>query len=149
MFFPWWLSSYKLFFRVTECAPLLRMFLRFYTQFSNLLTRSNEISHVLTGINQEIFFDQSQFISVVFLSILFSIFLLCLCILRNSAVFDFIKIWFKINTNFFKCYQIELDERSSNPNLPNVALSLVKCIITGPRNTACFPLTGFINLLFL
>ena len=66
------------------------MFLRFYTQFSNLLTRSNEISHVLTGINQEIFFDQSQFISVVFLSILFSIFLLCLCILRNSAVFDFI-----------------------------------------------------------
>ena len=90
MFFLWRLSSYKLFFRVTECAPLLRMFLRFYTQFSNLLTRSNEISHVLTGINQEIFFDQSQFISVVFLSILFSIFLLCLCILRNSAVFDFI-----------------------------------------------------------
>ena len=37
------------------------MFLRFYTHFSNLLISSNDISHVLNSINQEIFFDQSQF----------------------------------------------------------------------------------------
>ena len=37
------------------------MFSRFYPYL-----RSNDIAHVLT-INQEIFFDQSQFISVVFL----------------------------------------------------------------------------------
>ena len=68
--------SYKLFFRVTEFAHFLRMFLRFYTHFKNLLIKRNDIPHVLTSINQEVFFDQSQFISVVFVSILFSVFLL-------------------------------------------------------------------------
>ena len=43
------------------------MFSRFFPRFENMLIRSNVISHVLTSINQEIFFDQSQFISVVFL----------------------------------------------------------------------------------
>ena len=52
------------------------MFLRFYTHFKNLLIKRNDIPHVLTSINQEVFFDQSQFISVVFVSILFSVFLL-------------------------------------------------------------------------
>ena len=37
------------------------------------------------GINQEIFFDQSQFVSVVF-SIFSLVFSCCLCILRNTAV---------------------------------------------------------------
>ena len=37
------------------------------------------------GINQEIFFDQSQFVSVVF-SIFYLVFSCCLCILRNTAV---------------------------------------------------------------
>ena len=77
-------------FRVTEFAHLLRIFSRFYPLFYNLLKRSNDIiSHVLTSINREIFLDQSQFVSVVFL--VFSIVLsCCLRILRNTAVFDFI-----------------------------------------------------------
>ena len=64
----------KLFFRVTEFAHLLKMFSRFYPHLYNLLISSNDISHVFTSINQEIFFDQSQFISVVFLvfSLVFS-----------------------------------------------------------------------------
>ena len=42
---------------------------------------------VFTSTNQEIFFDQSQFISVVFLvfSLVFSC---CVCSLTNPAVFD-------------------------------------------------------------
>ena len=82
-------SYYKLLFIVTEFAHLLRMFSSFYPRFLNLLIRSNDIPLVLTSINQEIFFDQSQFVSVVFLvfSIVFSC---CLCILRNTAVFGFI-----------------------------------------------------------
>ena len=47
---------------------------------------SNDISHALTSINQKTFFDQSQWL----FSILSSIFLLCLRILRNTAVFGFI-----------------------------------------------------------
>ena len=82
-------SYYKLLFIVTEFAHLLRMFSSFYPRFLNLLIRSNDIPLVLTSINQEIFFDQSQFVSVVFLvfSVVFSC---CLCILRNTAVFGFI-----------------------------------------------------------
>ena len=57
--------NYKLFFRVTEFAQLLRMFSRFYLHFYNLQIRSNDISQVLT-INQEIFFDKSQFIFFTF-----------------------------------------------------------------------------------
>ena len=34
-------------------------------------------------------------------------------------------------------------------NLPNVPLSLVKCIITRPENIGSFPLIGFISLLFI
>ena len=45
--------------------------------------------------------------------------------------------------------KFEFEERSSNANLQNAVLSLVKCIITGPKNTGCFPLTKLINLLFL
>ena len=50
------------------------MFYRFYPHFKNLLIRSNYISHLFTSTNQEIIFDQSQFISVVFLvfSLVFS-----------------------------------------------------------------------------
>ena len=53
------LCSYKIFLRVTEFAHLIW---------------SNDISHVFTSTNQETFFDQSQFISVVFLvvSLVFS-----------------------------------------------------------------------------
>ena len=49
------------------------MFTRFYAHFKNLRVRINGISQVLP-INQEIFFDQSQFISIVFLvfSLMFS-----------------------------------------------------------------------------
>ena len=43
------------------------MFYRFYPHFKNLLIRSNYISHLFTSTNQEIVFDQSQFISVLFL----------------------------------------------------------------------------------
>ena len=43
------------------------MFYRFYPHFKNLLIRSNDISHLFTSTNQEIVFDQSQFITVVFL----------------------------------------------------------------------------------
>ena len=48
---------FKLFFRVTGVAHLLRMFSRFYPHFLNVQIRSNDISHILT-INQEILFDQ-------------------------------------------------------------------------------------------
>ena len=48
---------FKLFFRVTGVAHLLRMFSRFYPHFLNVRIRSNDISHILT-INQEILFDQ-------------------------------------------------------------------------------------------
>ena len=87
VFFLCFLSSYKLFFRVTQFAHLLRMFLRSYTHFKNPPMRCNDISHV-TSINQETFFNQSQF--MVFLSIRFSVFLLCPCIVRNPVVFHFI-----------------------------------------------------------
>ena len=70
------------------------MFYRFYPHFKNLLIRSNYISHLFTSTNQEIVFDQSQFISVLFLVYSFNISLLCLCILRNPAVFDSITCQF-------------------------------------------------------
>ena len=46
----------------------------FYPHFENLPIRSNDISHVFISANQEIFFDQSQSISVVFIvfSLVFS-----------------------------------------------------------------------------
>ena len=50
---------------------------------------------------------------------------------------------------FFSAFKFDFKERSSNANLLNVALYLVKCIITGPKNTGCFPRSGFINLFFL
>ena len=83
---------FKLFFRVTGFAPLLRM-------FSNLGIRSNDISQVF-NINQEILFDQCseqmwplfQFISVVFL-VLSLVFSCCVSVFLGSlkpAVFYFI-----------------------------------------------------------
>ena len=62
----------------------------FLYPFLKSTNKEQWISHALTSINQEFFLDQSQFISLVFLSIILSIFLLCLCIFRNPAVFDFI-----------------------------------------------------------
>ena len=50
---------------------------------------------------------------------------------------------------FLRALKFEFEERHFNANLPNVALSLVKSIITGPKNMGCFPLTRFIDLLSL
>ena len=94
-------SSYKLFLRVNKCAHHLIMFRRFYAHFKNLRVRINDISQVLT-INQEIFFDQSQFISVVFLvfSLVFSccasVFLESLLYLNFSPVSVFYRNYHSI-----------------------------------------------------
>ena len=65
-------------------SHLFRMFSYFYPQFLNLRIRSNDISQVL-NIDQEISFDQFQFILVVFLVFSF-VFICCVSIFLESLL---------------------------------------------------------------
>ena len=69
------------------------MFSHFYLDLQNLRISSNDVSQVLT-INQEIFFDQSQFILVVFLLCSLA-FLCCVSVLLESLVYLILTVFVK------------------------------------------------------
>ena len=75
----------------TICSPFKNV-LTFLSPFFKYANKENDISHAFASTNQEIFFDQSQYISVVFLvfSLVFSccvsVFLGILLYLILSAV---------------------------------------------------------------